>query len=63
MVRQVDRANSKSAKIERIFFPEHRLCAIESDVAARNRDQADFRVRRISFAEHDSLDQVDYDRH
>ena len=55
--------NSKNSTIEGIFFSEHWLRAIESDVAPSNRDCADLRVRRICFAEYTSLDQVDRHRH
>jgi hypothetical protein len=62
MVQQMGSRNSKNSTIEWIFFSEHRLSTIESDAAARNRDRADVRLRRICFAEYNSLDQIGRDQ-
>ena len=40
----------------RFFFSQHRRRAVESDVAARNRDDV---ARVFRSAKHDSLDQID----
>ena len=47
-----------SARLENkgLIFSKHRLRAIQSDVAARNRNRA---ARLVCFAEHNSLDQID----
>ena len=59
VVRGMGRADSANFEAGRLVFSEHRLGAIQSDVAARDRDGT---ARTVCSAKHDSLDQVDHDR-
>ena len=54
------RTNPPRVKAGRFFFSQHRRRAVESDAAARNRDDV---ARVFRAAKHDSLDQIHRDRH
>src|SRR5439155_8304044 len=53
MVPRMGSASAKNSKIERLIFSEHRVGAVEPNVAARDRDAV---PQFICAAEHDSLD-------